>query len=113
MTALALHLLIPKALQSTMSTYYLCYSQQFIAWCLEFHFEACFTSLLLISQRVRGVVWWVGRVRWSRTLNSHHKPQIHGLAKSLRFQRKKRTSYLGHGTFHIHDCTCQGYHLMT
>ncbi|KAJ5208719.1 hypothetical protein N7449_003098 [Penicillium cf. viridicatum] len=69
---------------------------------LEFYFEACFTSLLLISQRVK-----------FENTHSHHKPRIHSLSKSLRFQRKKRTRYLGHGTFHIHDCTCQGYHLMT
>lgn len=39
--------------------------------------------------------------------------RIHSLSKSLKFQRKKQTSYLGHDTFHIHDCTCRGYHLMT
>ncbi|KAJ5410375.1 uncharacterized protein N7487_004734 [Penicillium crustosum] len=73
-------------------------------------FEACFTSLLLISQRVRCGV--PGRVKFGNT-HSHHKPRIHSFSKLLRFQRKRRTSHLGHDTFHIHDCTCRGYHLMT
>ncbi|KAJ5615962.1 hypothetical protein N7537_001076 [Penicillium hordei] len=107
MTALTLLLSMPKALQSTMSTYAIANSLPEGA--LEFHFEACFISLLLISQGVRGVVWWVK----FENAHSHHEPPIHSLSKSLRFQRKKRTRYLGHVTFHIHDCTYQGYHLMT
>ncbi|KAJ5944313.1 hypothetical protein N7516_004481 [Penicillium verrucosum] len=37
--------------------------------------------------------------------HSHYKPRIHGLSESHKFQKKKRASYLGHGTFHVRNCT--------
>ncbi|KAJ5694636.1 hypothetical protein N7536_005048 [Penicillium majusculum] len=124
MTAFILHPTIPKALQSAMSTYCLFHIPTVnlsastwcgVVWCggaVKHDYQVSCENFPAVYKAANFITRCILQVKFENT-HSHHKPRIHSLSKSLRFQRKKRTSYLGHDTFHIHDCTCRGYHLMT